>query len=126
MSGEATDDGGDSSADQTDELSVRVQNAGGAGGNTNRGVISDIAKVVKIAEIIGTVGETVIPALVEGTQTQKSLIATAEESAAGNWVHDSIGQRLRNAFKAPGAAGGAGGAMADEPTTTTAAATSDA
>lgn len=41
---------------------------------SSRGVISDIAKLKKIGEILETVGETVIPALVE-SQTQKSLLA---------------------------------------------------
>lgn len=91
-------------------------------GNTNRGVISDIAKVVKIAEILGTVGETVIPALVEGTQTHDSLIATAEETGS-NWVHDSFGQRLRNAFKS--SSGNPTAAQSTDDTSSAATATTD-
>lgn len=60
-----------SAADDSETIAEQADNTGGGGGGaglsfgqSSRGVIGDIAKVVKIAELIGSVGETVIPALV--------------------------------------------------------------
>lgn len=79
-----------------------------------RGVISDIAKVVKIAELLGTVGETVIPALVgEVQQPQKSLIAQVADASSGV---ATAKQRLLHAIRSEGG-GGEEGVFADKATT---------
>lgn len=62
---------------------------------SGRGVISDIAKLKKIGEILETVGETVIPALVE-SQTQKSLLSAVTGDAQ---VKQPFGLKLIHALK---------------------------
>lgn len=62
---------------------------------SGRGVISDIAKLKKIGEILETVGETVIPALVE-SQTQKSLLSAV---TGDSQAKQPFGLKLIHALK---------------------------
>lgn len=69
-----------------------MMNGGGSGSLTGRGVISDIATIKKIAEVLETVGVKVIPALVEGTGGSSS-------NAAETHPKGPIGLHLLHALK---------------------------
>lgn len=85
------------------------------GGQSSRSVIGDIAKVVKIAELLGTVGETVIPALVSagtaavgGVSADGGPVAQAAQAAqrsadellgSGDAGSTSLKQRLLHTFR---------------------------
>lgn len=69
-----------------------MMNGSGGGTLTGRGVISDIATIKKIAEVLETVGVKVIPALVEGT-------GGSSTNAAENHAKVPIGLHLLHALK---------------------------
>lgn len=84
-----------SSEDVIDENNdtLIMMNGSGGGTLTGRGVISDIATIKKIAEVLETVGVKVIPALVEGTGGGGST------NAAETHAKVPIGLHLLHALK---------------------------
>lgn len=88
---------GSSIEDILEEINETISDAGGASVDAPRGVIGDIEKLKKIGEILETVGEKVIPALVEA-QTQKSLISSAASTSDTQAKGPFAGLKLLHAF----------------------------
>lgn len=94
--------GNSSTTSSSEEIAEEI-NETNSDTDATRGVIGDIQKLKKIGELLETVGEKVIPALVE-VQTQKSLISSAASSVVAGATSDTqtkgpfAGLKLLHAF----------------------------